>query len=192
MFRNTLLSTAFAGLMALGAFTAAEARPLRSADVQPPDYPTVKAVQYLSDELGKATDGKYTIKVFPNSELGSEKDTIEQVKLGALDFIRVNAGTLNTICPAMMVPVLPFMFHDQAQMRTVLDGPIGDQILSDCDAHGLVGLAFYDSGSRSFYTTKPVRKLEDLKGMKIRVQQSDSRSPSITSSASTPCLLMSS
>ncbi|KAA0697273.1 TRAP transporter substrate-binding protein [Neorhizobium sp. P12A] len=173
MFRNTLLSTAFAGLLALGAFTAAEARPLRSADVQPPDYPTVKAVQYLSDELGKATNGKYTIKVFPNSELGSEKDTIEQVKLGALDFIRVNAGTLNTICPAMMVPVLPFMFHDQAQMRTVLDGPIGDQILGDCDAHGLVGLAFYDSGSRSFYTTKPVRKLEDLKGMKIRVQQSD-------------------
>ena len=177
MFRNKLLGTALtgalAGFLALGTFSAAEARVLRSADVQPPDYPTVKAVQYMSDELKKATGDKYSIKVFPNSELGSEKDTIEQVKLGALDFIRVNAGTLNTICPAMMVPVLPFMFHDQAQMRSVLDGPIGDQILGDCDAHGLVGLAFYDSGSRSFYTTKPVHSMADLKGMKIRVQQSD-------------------
>jgi tripartite ATP-independent transporter DctP family solute receptor len=173
MFRNKFLGTALAGFLAIGAFSAAEARVLRSADVQPPDYPTVKAVQYLNEELKKATGDKFSIKVYPNSELGSEKDTIEQVKLGALDFIRINAGTLNTICPAMMVPVLPFMFHDQAHMRSVLDGPIGDQILGDCDAHGLVGLAFYDSGSRSFYTTKPVRKMEDLKGMKIRVQQSD-------------------
>jgi tripartite ATP-independent transporter DctP family solute receptor len=174
MTRNTkLITAALAGLLALGTLGTANARQFRSADVQPPDYPTVKAVQFMSDALSKATDGKYSIKVFPNSQLGSEKDTIEQVKLGALDFIRVNAGTLNTICPAMMVPVLPFMFHDKAQMRTVLDGPIGDKILADCDAHGLVGLAFYDSGSRSFYTTKPVRKMEDLKGMKIRVQQSD-------------------
>lgn len=163
------------GISAMLAFgpVAGQARTYRSADVQPPDYPTVKAVQFMSDELAKATNGRIQIKVYGNSQLGSEKDTIEQVKLGALDFIRVNSGTLNTICPAMMVPVLPFLFRDKAQMRTVLDGSIGDQILADCTAHGMVGLAFYDSGARSFYTVAPVRKLEDLKGMKIRVQQSD-------------------
>jgi tripartite ATP-independent transporter DctP family solute receptor len=149
------------------------ARQYRSADVQPADYPTVKAVQFMSDELNRATNGKITIKVYPNSQLGGERDTIEQVKLGALDFIRVNSGTLNTVCPAVTVPVLPFLFRDKAHMRAVLDGPIGDEILADCEAHGLVGLAFYDSGARSFYATTPIRKFEDLKGKKIRVQQSD-------------------
>ncbi len=165
-------AAAVASLVLLGPLSA-EARPFRSADVQPPDYPTVKAVQHMSDELAKETNGKISIKVYPNSQLGSEKDTIEQVKLGALDFIRINSGTLNTVCPAMTVPVLPFLFRDKEHMRKVLDGPIGDEILADCESHGLVGLAFYDSGARSFYATTPIRKIEDLKGKKIRVQQSD-------------------
>jgi tripartite ATP-independent transporter DctP family solute receptor len=167
-----LLMAALAGVCALGV-AQVQAKQFRSADVQPPDYPTVKAVVYMSEQFSKATNGKYTIKVFANSQLGSEKDTIERVKLGAIDFLRVNSGTMNTICPAMMLPVMPFVFRDTAHMHTVLDGPIGDEILADCDSHGMIGLAWYDSGSRSFYTKKPVRTLADLKGMKIRVQQSD-------------------
>lgn len=169
---KTMLLSALAGALALG-IGHSQAREFRSADVQPADYPTVKAVQHMSEQLSAATNGKYSIKVFPNSQLGSEKDTIEQVKLGALDFLRANTGTLNTICPAMLLPVMPFVFRDTAHMHAVLDGPIGDEILADCDSQGMVGLAWYDSGSRSFYTKKPVRSLADLKGMKIRVQQSD-------------------
>jgi tripartite ATP-independent transporter DctP family solute receptor len=171
-FKTTFVTAAFAGALLAGALQA-QARDFRSADVQPPDYPTVKAVQFMSDELKAESNGKYAIKVFPSSQLGSEKDTIEQIKLGAIEFLRVNAGTLNTICPAMMVPVLPFVFRDTDHMHKVLDGAIGDEILADCDAHGMVGLAFYDSGSRSFYTRTPVRSIDDLKGLKIRVQQSD-------------------
>jgi len=170
--KRWFLNAAVIGILALGAGRGM-ARDFRSADVQPLEYPTVKAVQHMSDDLGKATDGKYTIKVFANSQLGSEKDTIEQLKLGALDMLRVNSGTLNTICPAMMIPVLPFVFRDTAHMHAVLDGPLGDEILASCESQGIVGLAWYDSGSRSFYTKKPVNSLADLKGMKIRVQQSD-------------------
>ena len=73
-----------------------------------------------------------------------------------------------------MVPTMPFLFKSKEHMRKVLDGPIGDQILKACEKHGYIGLAFYDSGSRSLYTTKkPVKSLADVKGMKIRVQQSD-------------------
>ena len=172
MKRRTFVTAAVAATIALAA-PSLEARQYRSADVQPADYPTVKAVQSMSDELSKATNGKISIKVYPNSQLGGERDTIEQVKLGALDFIRVNSGTLNTVCPAVTVPVLPFLFRDKPHMRAVLDGPIGDEILADCEAHGLIGLAFYDSGARSFYATTPIRSLDDLKGKKIRVQQSD-------------------
>ena len=94
--------------------------------------------------------------------------------LGLLEkSVRINSGTLNTICPAMMIPVLPFVFRDAAHMHAVLDGPIGDELLADCNAQGMVGLAFYDSGARSFYTKKPIHTIADLKGLKIRVQQSD-------------------
>lgn len=168
---RNLVIAALTGAVMFGAH--AQAREFRSADVQPADYPTVKAQMFMSDELSKATGGKDTIKVFHSGQLGSEKDTIEQVKLGAIDFLRVNTGALNTVCKATVLPVLPFVFKSVEQMHHVVDGPIGEEILKDCEPEGLIGLAYYDSGARSFYTKKPVRSLEDLKGMKIRVQQTD-------------------
>jgi tripartite ATP-independent transporter DctP family solute receptor len=154
--------------------TKVQAREFRAADDQPEDYPTVKAQKYMGELLNKATDGKYTVKVYHSGQLGSEKDTIEQIKLGAIDFLRVNAGPLSPICPTVIVPVMPFLFTDKQQMRRVLDGPIGDDILAGCTSQGIIGLAFYDNGSRSFYTTKgPINTLADIKGRKIRVQQSD-------------------
>ena len=61
---------------------------------------------------------------------------------------------MNNICPADQVPTMPFLFRSTEHMRKVLDGPIGDEILKDCEAQGFVGLAFYDSGSRSIYSAK--------------------------------------
>jgi tripartite ATP-independent transporter DctP family solute receptor len=171
-FMKTVTMAATAGILALG-MGQAQARQFRAADVQPPDYPTVKALNFMSDELGKITNGKDTIKVFPSGQLGSEKDTTEQIELGAIDMLRINTGSLNTICPTLTVAVLPYVFKSVDQMHRVLDGPIGDQLLASCQSAGMVGLAFYDSGARSFYTKKPVASLADLKGMKLRVQQSD-------------------
>ncbi|HEY2903939.1 MAG TPA: TRAP transporter substrate-binding protein [Polyangia bacterium] len=153
---------------------AAHAADFRATDVQPDGYPTVEAVKFMGQALSKATGGKLGIKVFNNSALGSEKDTIEQTKIGAVAMTRVNISPMNNICPTTVVPTLPFLFHSKAHMRKVLDGPIGDEILKSCEAQGFIGLAFYDSGARSMYTTKkPVKSLADMKGMKIRVQQSD-------------------
>jgi tripartite ATP-independent transporter DctP family solute receptor len=150
------------------------AREFRSADVHPEDYPTVMAVKYMSDIIKKKTGGKDSIKVFTGNALGGEKDTIEQTKIGALDFVRINVAPMNNICPETMVPTMPFLFRSKEHMRKVLDGPVGNEILKACEKQGFVGLAFYDSGSRSIYTTKkPVKTLADAKGLKIRVQQSD-------------------
>ena len=75
---------------------------------------------------------------------------------------------------ATTVPSLPFLFKSTAHMRRVLDGPLGDQILASLEAQGLVGLCFYDAGPRSFYSVKrPIRTAADLKGLKVRVQQSE-------------------
>ena len=112
--------------------------------------------------------------MFANGALGNERDTVEQLRLGGLDMMRINAAVLNPVVPESVVPCLPFVFRSQGHMRAMLDGPVGEEILAALDSQGMVGLAFYDSGARSLYTArKPVKTLADVKGMKIRVQQSD-------------------
>ena len=163
-----------AAAAALAAATAAHATEFRSADTHnADDYPTVAAVRYMSTLLEQKSGGKHRIKVFNKQALGSEKETIDQVKIGALDFTRVNVGPMNGVCPLTQVPTMPFLFNSIAHMRRVLDGPVGDEILKSCESAGFVGLAFYDSGARSIYAKKPVRTVADAKGLKIRVQQSD-------------------
>jgi tripartite ATP-independent transporter DctP family solute receptor len=152
----------------------AHARDFRSSDVHPTDYPTVEAVRQMGKQLSEQTKGKLGVKVFPAGALGSEKDTIEQLKIGGLDMMRINAAPLNNIIPETIAVALPFVFRSVDHMRTVVDGPIGDDILAAMASQGMIGLTFYDSGARSFYTTKkPIKTMADLKGMKIRVQQSD-------------------
>ncbi len=166
---RTLMGTAVAA-MAL----AAQSTEFRSADTHnADDYPTVAAVKYMSELLEKKSGGKHKIKVFNKQALGSEKETIDQVKIGALDFTRVNVGPMNGICPLTQVPTMPFLFSSIAHMRKSLDGPVGDEILKSCEAVGFIGLAFYDSGARSIYAKKAIKTVADAKGLKIRVQQSD-------------------
>ncbi|MBM3557348.1 MAG: TRAP transporter substrate-binding protein [Alphaproteobacteria bacterium] len=173
MFIRSFLPAA-AAVAALAFAFSASAKEFRSADVHPMDYPTVMAVAQMGKLISERTGGKHSVKVFGQSALGSEKDTIEQTKLGALDMVRVNVAPFNNIVPETLVPALPFIFKSTAHMRRVLDGPIGDDILAAMEAQGFIGLCFYDSGARSFYTTKkPIKSVADMKGMKIRVQQSD-------------------
>lgn len=147
---------------------------LRSSDTHPDGYPTVEAVKYMGQLLNERTDGRYGIDVFHSAQLGEEKDVIEQVQFGVIDMLRVSMGPFNNIVPETIVPSLPYVFRSTEHMRKALDGEIGDSILAGFEKHGLVALAFYDSGSRSFYNAKhPVKSVEDLKGLKIRVIQSD-------------------
>jgi len=147
---------------------------LRSSDTHPDGYPTVEAVKYMGDLLKQRTDGRYSIEVYHSAQLGEEKDTIEQTQSGVIDLDRVSMGPFNGIVPETAVPSLPYMFRSVEHMRHVMDGPIGDEILKAFEAHNLVGLAFYDSGARSFYNTKKdIASMADMKGMKFRVIQSD-------------------
>ena len=168
VFRSLLI----AGCVALAA--PSQAREFRSADVHPADYPTVEAVKHMGEQLAGQSGGELGVKVYPNGALGSERDTIEQLKIGGLDMMRINVAPLNNVVPETIVPALPFLFRSEEHMHAVLDGPVGEQILAAMEAQGMVGLAFYDSGARSIYAaSKPVKTLADLHGMKIRVQQSD-------------------
>jgi tripartite ATP-independent transporter DctP family solute receptor len=147
---------------------------LRSADIHPDGYPTVEAVIYMGKLVEERTGGRIKIQVMNNAALGTEKDTIEQTRFGVIDMNRVNTAPFNNLVPETQVLGLPFLFRSVDHMHKVVDGPIGDDILNAFEAHGLIGLAYYDSGARSFYSTnKTIKTVDDLKGMKIRVQQSD-------------------
>ena len=150
------------------------AQEFRSADTHPLDYPTVQAVAYMGKLLAERSNNRMTIKIFPSNQLGEEKDTIEQTKIGAIALNRVNMAPFNNIVPESSIPALPFVFRSTNHMRAVMDGPIGEDIFKAFEPHGFIGLAYYDSGARSFYNSKrPIRSPEDMKGLKIRVQQSD-------------------
>ena len=168
----TLMATA-AVVMSAMSVDAAE-RMLRSSDTHPDGYPTVEAVRYMGKLLEEKTKGKLGVEVFHSAQLGQEKDTIEQTQFGVIDLNRVSMGPFNNIIEETQIPSLPYIFRSVDHMHKVMDGPIGDEILAAFEAHDLIGLAFYDGGSRSFYNKeKPIKSMDDLKGMKFRVMQSD-------------------
>ncbi len=173
--RRILQGAAIGALMAFTASSGANAQTtLRSTDIHPTDYPTVEAVRFMGKLLEERTKNRLKINVFHSAQLGNEKDTIEQTRFGVIDINRINMAPFNNLIPATNVPSLPFIFRSVAHMRTVMDGPIGEGLLKEFEKHDLVGLAFYDSGSRSFYNSKrAINSPADMKGLKIRVQQSD-------------------
>lgn len=170
--RETLAAGASAGL--LSACGQGGQRVLRGADTHPEGYPTVEGVKAMVRLLEERSGGRLRTKLFPGSVLGEERDTLEITIFGGLDFNRVNLGPLNSIAKETLVPTLPFMFRSIPHMRNAMDGAPGEAILSALEPHGLIGLCFYDSGARSFYTTdRLIERPADLEGLKIRVQNSD-------------------
>ena len=174
-------------IAALLALPAAEAREFRVADTQAEDYPTVQALQFMARIVEERTAGRHRIRVFHSRQLGEEKDTIEQTRVGAIDLNRTNVAPIGSLIPAANVLALPFLFRSFDHLHKVLDHAIGDEILAGFPQHGFVGLAFYDSGSRSIYNSvKPVRTLADMKGLRIRVQQSELMSDMISALGAEP------
>ncbi|MDI6838311.1 MAG: TRAP transporter substrate-binding protein, partial [Rhizobiaceae bacterium] len=133
-----------------------------------------KGIDLFAEKVKEYSNGEIEIKVFHSAQLGEEKDTIEQTQFGVIDLNRVSLGPFNNIIEETQVVSLPYIFRSVDHMHKVMDGPIGDEILAAFEAHDLIGLAFYDGGSRSFYNSeKPIKSVDDLKGMKFRVMQSD-------------------
>jgi tripartite ATP-independent transporter DctP family solute receptor len=146
---------------------------LRLADIQSEGYPTVLGDNEFAMQLEKKTNGRIKVEVYPLGKLGDENSTVEQAKYGAIDIIRVSASSLVKFDKQMEVVLLPYIFTSREQMFRVLDGTIGDKLFNGLQNNGkVVGLAWFDAGARNFYTNrKYIKAPEDLKNMKIRVQQ---------------------
>ena len=143
----------------------------KASDVHPLGYPTVEAVQRMGRKLEAATNGRISIQMFPAMQLGGEKEMIEQAQVGALQIARISVGAMGPVVDDLNVFNLPFIFRDEAHMRKVIDGPIGQDLLdriSSAPTSRLIVLGWMDAGTRNVYSDKPVTKPADLKGMKIR------------------------
>ncbi|MDO5981407.1 TRAP transporter substrate-binding protein [Flavivirga sp. MEBiC05379] len=136
-------------------------------------HPVHKAMVFMAEDLEKRSKGTMRIQIYPNQQLGTERQALELLQIGSLDMTKVSAAVMENFSPNMKVFGLPFLFRDRAHTFNVLDGDIGKALLDGGQKYWLKGLGYYDSGSRSFYTKeKSVESPEDLKGLKIRVMES--------------------
>ena len=181
--RSLLVGTACAALGALTGCTApeptaAEPQPeliLRYAENQPEDYPTTKAALAFAEMVAQRTDGRVKVVVYSGGELGAELSVIEQMQFGGIDFARVSLSQLAGLLENLSVLQLPYLYEDAKQMWRVLDGSIGDGLLS-----------WFDAGVRSFYTREKAATLVDLQGKVIRVQESDMMSEMVSDMGAVP------
>jgi tripartite ATP-independent transporter DctP family solute receptor len=147
---------------------------IRLAHGLPETHPVHKAMVYLGERLGETSGGTMRIEIFPAESLGSERELLQKLQLGgSIGIAKVSCAVMESFAPAYEVLSLPYIFRDDDHYWSVLNGPIGREILESGEPVSLRGLCFYDAGFRSFYTVdRPIRTPDDLQGLKIRVQES--------------------
>lgn len=144
------------------------------AENQAEDYPTTQGAYKFAELVEERTDGRIKIDVHSGGELGDEKSVCEQLQFGGIDFMRMSLSPLSEFIPKLNVLQLPYLYRDADHMWEVLDGPIGQGFVESFGDSKLVALSWYDAGARNFYNSRyPIRTLDDMKGLKIRVQESE-------------------
>jgi len=157
----------------LGCAGDSDTRVLRLAHSLDPSHSVHKAMVFMDEELSRISDGKLTIDIYPSSQLGSEREMIELLQLGAIDMTKTASSVLENFSPKVKVLSMPYLFLNDAHEEKVLNGPIGEELLQSGTDYFIRGLTYYDAGSRSFYTIdRKVEKPSDLRGLKIRVTNS--------------------
>ena len=140
------------------------------AHTLPQTHPVHKGILEFKNTLKIKSGGKIDVKIFPDGQLGSEREVLELLQIGSVAVTKVSAATLSNFVPEYHVLGIPYLFRDKQHQFDVLESEVGKSILEKGSKFWLRGLCYYDAGSRSFYTSnKAIRTPEDLKGLKIRV-----------------------
>lgn len=173
--KKTVLGAAVGAAMLLGSTASAfAATTLKLSHNHPRDHAVHKAMDYMAKEVRKLTDGEVRIRIYPDAQLGTQRESMELMQNGALDMVKSNAAELEAFSPAYSAFNLPYLFRDKGHYYSVTGGEVGKEILNSSKNSGFIGVTYYDAGARSFYTSKPIKTPEDLKGLKVRVQPSPS------------------
>jgi tripartite ATP-independent transporter DctP family solute receptor len=136
-------------------------------------HPVHIAMMHMAERVAAKSGGTLRVDVYPNQQLCTERECMELLQIGSLGMTKVSASVMENFAPAFRVLNLPYLFRDEAHRFRVLESEIGERLLRDGASRRLLGLTFYDAGSRSFYTKgQPIESPGDLAGLKIRVQES--------------------
>jgi tripartite ATP-independent transporter DctP family solute receptor len=137
----------------------------------PISHPVHKGILEMQKALKENSGGKLQIKVFPDGQLGSEREALELLQIGSIAMTKVSASALSNFAPEYKITVIPYLFRDSEHLFKNLEGEVGKQLLESGSEFLLRGVCFYDAGARSFYTKdRPVNSPDDLDGLKLRVQ----------------------
>ena len=183
----TLMIIIFLGVLPFSCTSPLNFKIIKLGHAQVVSHPVHEAMLYMAKQIEKKSNGKIKVKVYPNQQLGSERELLELLQIGSLGMTKVSAAALEGFAPTMQVFGMPYLFRDDEHQRKVLEGPIGKQLLLDGEEFWLRGLCYYDAGKRSFYTKdKPVETPEDLAGLKVRVMESVTASNMVKALGSSP------
>ncbi|MEM8486369.1 MAG: TRAP transporter substrate-binding protein [Bacteroidota bacterium] len=138
-----------------------------------PVHPVHQGMEFMAEKVVEKSGGKMRVDIYPSQQLGSERELLELLQLGSLGMTKVTAAVLESFAPSFKAFSVPYLFRDRDHHFRVLEGEIGKELLLASQAYWLRGLAYYDAGSRSFYTKeKPIHSPADLAGLKIRTLES--------------------
>lgn len=172
MIRN-IITLAFSVLCLSACNTSQEKhKTLKLAHGLPETHSVHQGMVYMNERLETLSGGRLSLQIYPGGQLGSETQCIELLQIGSLDITKVSSGALENFVDEYKVFGLPYLFTSREHYFKVLDGKIGASLLKATEPYRFVGLGYYDSGARSFYTVnKPINTPADLKGLKIRVMK---------------------
>ncbi|GAD02580.1 TRAP transporter substrate-binding protein [Agarivorans albus] len=172
--RNKALLSASLLSLALGLSVSAQATEWKGWNIHKAGYPNTVGMDKFAELVEQKSNGDFSIKMYHAGVLGNQPDAIEQVRIGGLEIGNFSLGPIGPIVKEANVLSLPFVFDDVAHMHKAMDGAVGDQINAAMEKKGLISLAWYDAGARSFYNSKkPITQPADITGMKVRVMNND-------------------
>lgn len=167
------LSVFVLSVIFLSCSTNQKQKSLKLAHGLDPTHPVHKAMVYMAERLEEKSEGQLRMDIYPSGQLGSEQQCVELLQIGSLAITKVSAAVMESFTENFQVLGLPYVFRSAEHSFNVLDGDIGNELLTSTEQYNIRGLCFYDAGARSFYTIdKPVANPEDLQGLKIRVMKS--------------------
>lgn len=161
-------------VLGLFAFSAHAKQILKLGHALPPTHPVHASLEKFAQLVKERTHGEIEVSLAHSGLLGNEREMIQKVQRGFLAFTKTSTSVMEGFVPEYGTLSLPYLFKDDAHRWKVLEGEIGQNFLKLGENKGFEGLAFLDAGTRSFYTKKgPVTKVSDMKGLKVRIQNSE-------------------
>lgn len=151
---------------------------------------TSQALTAFAEDVEERSDGRISVRMYGNGQLGSETTVLGQLNQGIVDMTRVSAPGLANYDPGYHAFGLPYVFESEEEFYGVMDSPEMAEYFRSTAEDGFVGLTYYTSGARSFYTVDtPVRTPEDLRGLKIRVQDMRSQTELMSELGAAPIVM---